>query len=538
MDFLVSTTGTGGTVVVPAPGQAAVTTTIPFTVDTTDYYGTINLAAIGLPTGASASFSTGSSITLANSTTSIPVTMTITVPAGTSTGSFNIQMSGTDVWNQPRTSGLYTLIVNPAEDFSLGSKPSVINMETTDFVRGNTLTATSTAFAGTVTVTQSGAPAGMTINLGGGTITMASGGSGGLAYTVATSGVPAGTYPITFTASGTNSDGPISRSTVVNILVEDYTLSFGTDPVVLLDTASASANTSVNVVGVGPGAFTDTVTIQSVTGAPANSGQSFTGTAMDTSTPGTISYFVGGTVVGGTYTITVTATSGNGVTHTFTFTLDVESITIAPRVVATTSTGIPVHVIVHGAVGGSTGTGTVDGTWLGGYTSNISLSDTGGGLYTFAFAPATLVSTGPTSSTMTVTVMPTGSSAGTYTNVDTLIGNSPPLGTTASVNLTVEDFTASTATNPVHTGPSQSANVTVDLTRLPAELPFDEDITLTVTDRTGTWSASPVLVTNPGTSGILTISATTAGPGVLYPVTITATSTSGVVHSFTLNIGI
>ena len=158
----------------------------------------VSLSASGLPSGATASFSSNP-VTSGGSST-----MTINTSPTTPNGTYTVTVTGTATSGSHATSVTLTVSGSSLNDFSLSASPSSLSVKRGNSTRSTISTAlVSGSTTQTVSLSESGQPAGTTVTLSPNSVAV--GGSSTL--TVATSGsTPLGTYTITITGkNGTTS---------------------------------------------------------------------------------------------------------------------------------------------------------------------------------------------------------------------------------------------------------------------------------------------------------------------------------------------
>ncbi|GAA2041420.1 hypothetical protein GCM10009839_49840 [Catenulispora yoronensis] len=189
-DFSVSVNPSSGSV-----AQGGTVSTTVSTAVTTGSAQQVTLTASGLPSGVTASFNPAtvtagqsSTLTLSASsgaaTGSKAVTVTGTAPSGTHTASYTVNVTTT----------------NPGQDFSVSVSPSSATVAPGASTTASVSTATVSGAAQTVSLSVSGAPAGVTASVSPTSVT--SGGSATLSVAVAATAA-SGTYTLTITGSGT-----------------------------------------------------------------------------------------------------------------------------------------------------------------------------------------------------------------------------------------------------------------------------------------------------------------------------------------------
>ena len=275
------------------------------------FSGTVSFSVSGLPSGASDSFNP-TSVTGSGSTT-----LTVTTSANTPAGSYPLTITGTSGSLTHTTS--VTLVVNPAPapDFTISATPS---SRTVTAGAGTTYTATVTAvngFAGTVTLSLSGLPAGAS-----GTFNPASvAGSGTSTLSISTtSSTPAGSYLLTITGTS----GSLTHATSVTLVVSsaggggDFSISASPSS----QTVSRSHSTTYTITITPTGGFSGTVSL-SVSGLPNRTSASFNPATVTGSGMSTLTVTPGRKAPTGTFTLTIRGASGS-ITRSTTVTLLVQ----------------------------------------------------------------------------------------------------------------------------------------------------------------------------------------------------------------------
>jgi len=173
------------------------------------FTGTVTLSASGLPTGASASFNPAS-LTSGNST------MSVTTSASTPTGSYPLTITGTSGSLVHTASVTLAVTAPPAPNFSLSASPSSVSVSRRNPNGGanTTITVTPTSsFTGTVALSASGLPSGVTATF---TPTSVTGGSGTSTLNLRpSSSSPRGTF--TITVRGVS--GTLTHTTTVSLQI-------------------------------------------------------------------------------------------------------------------------------------------------------------------------------------------------------------------------------------------------------------------------------------------------------------------------------
>src|ERR1700738_5339863 len=585
------------------------------------FTGVVNLAATGLPAGASASFSPAS--VTGSGTSTLTVTTAGSTPAGTST----ITMTGTSGSLTHGTAASLVVAIPVVPDFSIVTSPASQTVNP-----GNSTTYTVTVgalngFTGAVNLAASGLPSGATASFSPATVT----GSGTSTLTVTTAGnTPVGTSTITITGAS----GSLTHTTNINLVVQtsaaliDFGSGFSavrmqfnghtklngtrlglTDSTTLTQVASAFWTTAVNVQSftndftfqlTNPNADGFTFTIQSVgLTAMGNSGGSLgyqpipssaavkfdlynghgegnnsTGLYLNGASPSVPATTLGGgvnlhsgdifqvhmTYDGTNLTMTITDTVVSADTFTISFPVNIPaavgvntafvgftagcgSFTATQEILtwaySTGTSSIPDFSTFASPASqtvnpGNSTTYTVSIGAQGGFTGVVSLAATGLPAGASAsFAPASVTG----SETSTLTVITAGSTpAGTSTITMTGTSRSLTHGTAVSLVVAipvVPDFSIATSLASQTVNPGNSTTYTVTVGALNG---FTGAVNLAASGLPSgaTASFSPATVTGSGTS---TLTVTTAGNTPVGTSTITITGATGsLTHTTNINL--
>lgn len=373
------------------------------------YAGTVSFAVAGLPAGVT--------FTLPNTAAGTSSSLTISVPAGTTPGSYPLTITGTDTVTPSLTHTIPATL--QVTDFTISATPSALSVVTGGSGSYTVSAAPVAGYTGTVSFSLSGAPAGVTaapasVNVVSGTA------STSLVVSVANT-VAVGTYSFSIIGS----DGIVSHSASVTLTVVTPDFSISATP--SSQTVSAGTNAAYAVTVGAIGGFTGQVNFTtSVAPAGPNSPVATinpasvisSGTATLTVTTSAF------TTTPGIYTITVTGTSA-GLSHNATVTIVVNpppgdfSMSVSPSTL--------------GVKRGKTGTATVTITALAGFTGRVQLGVSGlpTGV-TASFAPTSV--TGSGNSVLTITV---GNSVRQGTYGLTISGGSGTLSHTIGMSIIV-----------------------------------------------------------------------------------------------------
>lgn len=475
------------------------------------YSGTVNLSAVGLPSGATPSFDnvsipgTGGSSTLTVSTDG-------SIPAGTYT--FNVQGSdGTLVSLTP-----LVLVVTPptTQDFSISASPSSSTVNQGQSANYTVTVSSLNSFSGTVDLGASVSPSGPTPSIPP-SVSVTSTTPGTATLTVSTaSTTTTGAYTVTITGTS----GSLNHQTQVTLQVNagSPTGSFS---------ASASAGTinvavnssSTDTITVTPsGGFTGSVSL-SLSGLPRWTSSSFGTNPVSITGPGA-----------GSSVLTI-STNRHAQQGTYVLTLDATSGSLSSQILLTLNIGTASGDFSLSATPSSQtvtqGTGTsysVSVTGSGGFSSSVDFSASGlpNGANA-SFSPSSVSGSGST--TMNVTTS-SDTPAGTY--ILTITGTSGSLThqttSTLVVNAsTTPDFSLAVSPSSQTVTSGSPTSYTATVTALNG---FTGTVNLTVSGLPSGANYTPASVS--GGSGSTSVAITTSNntPAGTYPLTITGASGS------------
>ena len=269
------------------------------------FTGSVTLSASGLPAGVTATFGT-------NPTTSTSL-LTLTASSTATTGTATVTITGTSGTLTHTTTVNLTVNAAAVPNFSLSASPASLTI-TQGTSGASTITETPVnGFTGSVTLSASGLPAGVTATFGTNPTTSAS-------LLTLTASSTATTGAATVTITGTS--GTLTHTTTISLTVNapaapDFSLSASpTSLTVKQGTSGTSTITETPLNG-----FTGSVTL-SASGLPSGVTATF-GTNPTTSTS-VLTFTASATATVGTATVTVTGTSGT-LSHTATISLTISS---------------------------------------------------------------------------------------------------------------------------------------------------------------------------------------------------------------------
>jgi cellulase/cellobiase CelA1 len=362
------------------------------------FTGSVSISATGLPAGVSANFSPSS----VNGSGTIVVNFNAqtTTPAGTT----NISIVGTS--GSLTHSTTIALTVTGPSDFSLSATNASL-------VQGGTGTSTVTitpggGFTGTVALSVSGLPAGVTASFNPTSTTSTS------TLTFSAAGT-AGTSATTVTITGTS--GNLSHSTTITLTVtaaQNFSLSASPSSVSVARGGTVTSSITVTPIG----GFTGSVAL-SASGLPSGVTASFN--PASTTGTSTVSFTASSTATVGSATVTILGTSGS-LSHSTTIALNVTGIQTPDFSLSATNA-----TVAQGAAASS----TITVTPTGGFNGSVALSVSG--------LPAGITASfNPTSTATTSTLSFTASATATTGTVNiTVTGTSGTLTHTTNLSLTV-----------------------------------------------------------------------------------------------------
>src|SRR6266566_3272462 len=263
------------------------------------FNGNVNLTASGLPSGVSALFGTNPA-----STTSL---LTLSASGTAATGTFIVTVTGFS--GTLSSKATITLTVNPAGDYTLFASPSSFSVaqgaKGTSAISVNPLN----GFSGSVSLSASGLPSGVTASFNPSSTTSAS------TFTLTASSTAAlGTFTITVTGAS----GALSRSTTVSLTVvspPNFALSASPNSLSLVRGGKITSTITVT----SQNGFTGSVSL-SASGLPRGVTASFNPGSITSASTLTLS--AKNNAATGTFPIRINGISGS-LTHTTTISLNV-----------------------------------------------------------------------------------------------------------------------------------------------------------------------------------------------------------------------
>ena len=392
-------------------------------------------------------------------------------------------------------------------NYSLSSPASSVSL-----TAGNSATATISlnaqgGFSAPVTLSATGAPAGVTITFSSPTVTSS---QPVTATFTAASSTSAGTNTVTIAGSG----GGLSRNLALPLTVVSPTFALNSGSTSV--SASASTPAALSISTAGQNGFKSAISL-SATGLPSGVTASFSPTSI--ASPGTGSSTLTLSVASGTASsvnaITVSA-AGGGVTKTQVITLSITGATFA---LTASASSVSASSIAQGTV-------TITTSGQNGFKSAIALSAAGlpSGV-TAKFTPASIASPGTGSSSLSLTVSG-GAAVGASTITVSATGGGVTKTQSITVNVTQPGFTLTKNSSSVSLAPGGSVTVTLTISPVSG---FKSAVALSATGLPSGVTAkfSPASIASGSGSSTLTLSA--AASAVSGNSTLSVTGTSGTI---------
>ena len=461
------------------------------------FSGNVTLAASGLPSGVTASFSPNPATTTS--------TLTFTASATAATGTATVTVTGTSGSITQTTTISLTVTTSPS--YTISASPTSLSVvQGTSGTSAITITP-SNGFGGSVTLSASGLPSGVTASFSPNPASTTS----TLTFTASAA---ATTGAATVTITGTS--GSITQTTTISLTVTAApTYSLSASPSTL-SIVQGTAGTSTITITPANG-FNGNVSL-STSGLPSGVTASFSPNPATSSS--TLTLTASASATAGTATVTVTGKSGS-LTQTTTVSL---TVTLAQSFNLSTS---PTTLTVTRGAAGSKSTVTI--VPVNGFSGSVTLAASGlptGVTAAFSVNPATKTSV------VTLTASKTAST-GTFTVTITGTSGSLSATTTISVTIPVGNFslTASpaTITVPRYTGGQ------VTITVVPTQ-GFNQSVALSAS---GTPPNTKALFSPTSTAKTSTMTLSASGNATPGQYTITVTGTSGsLTHTTTVTMTI
>jgi cellulase/cellobiase CelA1 len=459
--------------------------------------GSVSVSATGAPNGMQINFAPNS-VNAPGGTIVANFSVQSTTPAG----SYPIQIVGT---NGTITESVTITVIVPGSggSFTLTPTPTALSIAQGSSGTDSIAVTDVGGFTGSVTLTASGLPSGVTATFGTNPTTGTS-----VVTFAASSTATAGTSAVTITGTS----GSTTAATTIALTITPVTGSFTLKPsaATLSIAQGASGTDTITVTDVSP--FAGSVSF-AASGLPSGVTAVFSPASSTSSS--VVTFTASSTATAGTSTVTITGTSGT-LTETTTISLTITpvtgSFTLAPSA-ATLS-------IAQGA----SGTDTITVTDISPFTGSVTLAASGlpsGVTATFGTNPAT------TTSVVTFAVAST-TIAGTYPI--TITGTSGSATATTTITLTVTappSFTLKPSAAALSIALGASGTDTITVTDVSG---FTGSVTLAASGLPSGVTAA--FGTNP-TTGTSVVTFTAAATATAGTSTITITGTSGTLSATT-----
>lgn len=467
------------------------------------FEGAVTIAVEGLPTGV-----TASALTIAPGL--LTGTITITAAANATVGTATLTVRGTGTGVTAQTANVQ-LTITASPSFALTLTPTALSVQQGQAGTATANIARSGGFAGSVALTSTGAPAGVTVAFN---PASATGATSAITVTVGATVAP-GVYPITVQGASTG----LTNQTAVLTL----TVTAPPTPGVALSLAPANLSVAQGQSGsstltLARTNFTGAVALTS-TGAPAGMTITFNPTSVTGTTSG-ITVDVGAAVQVGAYPIVITG-AGTGIANA--------SVTLMVTVTAppASSIGLAINPSALTIQTGASGTTDLTITRTN-FTGAVTLTSTGAPTgMTVTFNPASVTGT---TSQVTVAV---GASvaAGVYPITLTGAGTGVANATTVlTVTVTAPSIALSVAPTTLSVAAGASGTATVTLVRTS----FTGDVALTSTGAPAgmTVTFNPATLTGTTLTSTATVAVGASVAAGSYPITVQGAGT-GVANATT-----
>jgi hypothetical protein len=463
------------------------------------FTSSVSLTASGLPSGISAVFGTNP----ATATSLLTLSATGTAAIGT----FSVTVTGTSGSLSGKST--LTLTVNPVGDFTLSASPSSLSI-----VQGAKGTSTITVtpqngFNSSVSLSPSGLPSGVTAAFNPGSTTTSS-----TLTLTASSTATMGTVSVTIRGTSGNLTHSGTISLTVTAAPPNFALSASPSSLSIVQGAKGTSTITVTPQS----GFSSSVTL-SASGLPSGVTASFNPSSTKASS--TLTFTASSTASTGTFSVSIRGASGS-LSHTTTI-----SVTVTAPVPNFTLSASPSSLsITQGASGAS----TITVTPLNGFNSSVSLSASGlpsGVTASFNPNPATTAtstltltaSSTATTGAATVTITGTSGSLASSTTINLTVTAAavPSFALSASPSsLSIVQGTTGTSTITITPQNSFSGSVSLSASGLPSGVTASFNPGSTTATSTLTLTASSTALTGTATvtingiSGSLTHSTTIA----------------------------
>ncbi len=299
-DFTLSSSPTSLSVTQGSSGSTTITVN-----PTNGFTGSVSLSASGLPAGVTASFNPAST----TGTSSLTLTASGTATTGTST----VTITGTSGSLTHTTTVTLTVNAAAVPNFSLSASPASVSVTQGGSVSSTVTVTPINGFNGSVSLSASGLPSGVTASFNPASATTTS-------TVTFTASSTATTGTVTVTITGTS--GSLTQSTTITLTVNAVAtpnFSLSASPASVAITQGNSGTSTITVTPVN--GFTGSVSL-SASGLPSGVTASFN--PASTTSTSVLTLTASATATTGAATVTITGTSGT-LTHTTTIALTINS---------------------------------------------------------------------------------------------------------------------------------------------------------------------------------------------------------------------
>lgn len=374
------------------------------------FNGTVNLAASGLPSGVSASFSAASATATS--------TLTLTATTSAAVGAYTVTITGTS--GSLHSTATISLTVSTAAKYTIAASPASLSISQGASGTSTITVTPQSGFNSTVAFSVTGLPTGVTATFSPATTAQKT----TLTFSAAASAAP-GTSTVTVIGTAGTAT---SKATITLTIVAPASFTLSASPTSVSLAAGATGASTISISA--QNGFSAAVAL-AASGLPAGVTAAFSAVASGKST---VTFTAASTAAAATATVTITGTSGTLSSKT-TIAL---AVTLPPTF--TLSASPSALTIAEGATGSSTLTLTPQNGFAGTVTVSLSGLPTG---VTGSFGAGST----PTTCILTLAV---ASSATTGSSSVTITGKSGSLTKTATISLTISQAPASTANGSVN----------------------------------------------------------------------------------------
>jgi len=447
------------------------------------FTGTVGLAVTGLPAGVTASFSPASPVL--SSTSAVSSTLTFAVGTTAAAGTYPLTITGLS----GKVSSTATLTFSVlAPSFTLTPASTAVTVVKPGSATAIIAIGAVNGFTGSVALTASGLPTGVTATFSAATST----GTSVMTFTAGSTAVN-GTYSIA--VNGVSGSLKATTSLALTVGTPSFTL---TPSSAALTLNRPSSGTSTIAIGAVDG-FTGSVALKVGT-LPTGITASFG--AAGSTTGNVLALTAGSTAAAGVYPITITGTSGTlTASTTVTVTVVLPKFTLTPSTAAITISrpNSESSMIAIGASGGFTGSvALTTGTMPAGLTAAFSTSSATQGIVFTATASST-------------------AAAGVYPITINGVSGSLTASTVVTVTVVIPSFTLTPSAATVTISRPGSGTSTIAVGAVNG---FTGSVQMSI----GTLPAGVTATWGAGSGNLLTIAASSTAASGMFPVTVTGVS--------------